>query len=1389
MTSHKPVKQAHDAVPADPRSGLNGPDDERSGSASLRRPRHARGNGGPSFGAPAIVVALALALALLAPASALAGSRAFLRQITGTPTGPGGAVVPFNEPRGITVTKEGDLLVADTFEEGRVFSDLDRFDSAGAFVNTVELKKGLTKPDSLATDSTGNIYVTGKRTLRAEPPFVEVFGATGALLPSAGVFGSREFSGSPAGANVAVDNSTDPFDLSAGSVYVTNSQRPRGIEKFNAKGEPVDFGGATNCEVTKCGYIKGNEITGIPGEGFQSALAPAPTDVAVDNEGNIYALDLTYNGEFSSKPEGAVVEFNPEGVFIRAFTGEENPGLGIYRKGWGITAPVVLVAVAVDPITGQVLVSLEQMGERPVDEGAVDVFEPSGHFVEQITETEPGHLLGPASQMAFDSSGNLYVVAPVKKAVEVYGIHHALPRLTLAEASGRTRTEAVLSGSVDPEGDKLSACSFEYVTEEAFQKEGFTTPSVAECVPGASEVPADSNPHAVHAALNGLTSGVTYRYRLLGTTAGATGGTAQTEPLAFTAPHAPRVDSTSVTNVSSAFADLHAQIDPLGAPTSYHFEYSSDGITWVKTPVTDGEIGQGGTTGSVEASVVQQIGPLLPGTTYTVRVVATSEIEGQAETTLGGTATFTTLSATPEGLPDGRAYELVTPPNKGSAEDMFSQPSLPTFGFVNAYDFGYPSESGDGYLFEAHAGFGAFAGPSQNLYVFRRTGSGWTYTPLASPSLGIQSLAAPVFDPGTLSQVAFFDLSGSTASVGGARSLSLLGSPGGPYSQLSSEAAVVTGVRVNGKIVTPSQVVGASRDLSRVILESPDHSLVPEDETQDEGSQALYEYANGGFTLASIDEQGAPFRCGAELGGKVEAPLLTEVEASSGAQRHAAVSADGAALFFTAPDPHAQNDGPGCWNGPSENTPQLYVRSGGATIEVSAPEAGVTVPANEVHPSVYVGASDDGTKVFFLTETALTRDAQNLHDLELYEYDREAPEGERLRRISAGESGHAAASVVSVPAVSADGSAVYFMADGVLAANRGADGTLAAPGVCERGGGQGSALSLCNLYRYDTVNGSIVYVAQVNDRDVGVASSKPLSPTPELSWYATPDGRYLLFASESDLTGYSTAEAAGSQQNCPENHDFHCKEVYRYSYEPESAAGGRLVCISCDPSGAAPESNAYFAKGASGDAPAGGQVRAISNDGSYAFFDSADPLVAGADNHTQDVYEWEARGRGGCVLARGCVRLISSGADSYPSYFLGMSSYVASGGETVEAGNVFFGTHARLVPQDTDESGDVYDARIGGGFPAPGGKGPCEGNACESPSSAPSDASPGSLTFSGPGNPTPAMPPAAVSKPKPKVKAKPARCKHGFVRKKNKCVKMRRSQKATRAASERRAGR
>ena len=504
-------------------------------------------------------------------------------------------------------------------------------------------------------------------------------------------------------------------------------------------------------------------------------------------------------------------------------------------------------------------------------------------------------------------------------------------------------------------------------------------------------------------------------------------------------------------------------------------------------------------------------------------------------------------------------------------------------------------------------------------------------------------------------------------------------------------------------------------------------------------SRILCESAGGALKLVNFNVKGELLRCGAVLGS----------EEPGGGKAHDAVSADGASVLFTAPDPAAKNDGEGCWNGGSENAPQLYRRSGAKTIELSAPEKGV-VELTGSHPAIYVGAAEDGSRVFFLTESELTREAEadHLEDRELYEWRAEgvagagspsvgvcAAPGGCLARISAGEHAGTGAQVFRVPAVSAHGTAVYFTAFEALAP--GAAKLAPRPHADEEGP--------VNAYRYDTATAATSFLATVNTKDYPTSGCDLEALCPGASWYTTPDGAYLLFATgrEQPSVGYATATPDPTQCRIPHSQgefDGHCQELYRYHYQPGSASGGSIVCVSCDPSGAAPVSNAEFARSAP-EGPASGPVRAMSDNGEYVFFDSADPLVTEAENHTLDVYEWHA----------GRISLISSGSEKAPSYFLGYSPYVNPRGETVEGGNVFFGTHANLVPwQSTESEGNIYDARICQAespcLQAPPQRtGQCEDGSCHPPPPAPSDLTPTSQIFSGAGNltgePSPPPPP------------------------------------------------
>jgi hypothetical protein len=640
-------------------------------------------------------------------------------------------------------------------------------------------------------------------------------------------------------------------------------------------------------------------------------------------------------------------------------------------------------------------------------------------------------------------------------------------------------------------------------------------------------------------------------------------------------------------------------------------------------------------------------------------------------------------------LPDCRAYEQVTPAAKAGAEDMFGN----TGGVGGATsDVGYPSQDGNRFLIDTTASFGTGGASGENSYVFSRGAGGWTFTSLAATGLGVQSLAPEVFNPSDFSEVGVTDRVGSLADPASVRKTSLIGPPGGPYttvySALTSEQA---------------EMVGGAADLSRVVLESEDHQLAPGAAGQDPGSHVLYEWAGGAFGVVNVNTDGSLVSpCGAILG---------QNQGFAGGY-HDAVANDGSKIIFTAPDPRAT--GAGCWDGALSNPPQLYMRTDGVTtVNLSAPEPGVHDP-NGLQAAVYVGASADGSKVFFMTQTQLTAD-DTTHDPELYEYNTHAST-KPLTRISRGVSGSADGHVVFVPAISSDGSTVYFAAQGQLAAG--------APSV------SGKQL---NLYRYDTNAETTTYIATVSRDDYPSTAAVKWYPAAyqdevglavNADWYTNANGRFLVFATAEPVTGFSTTPASGA--HCEDFNtgggNGNCYQVYRYDSTANS-----ITCVSCDPNGAAPVSNARIARSAlRADNPAGTPPRAISEDGRYVFFDSADALVPQARSGVLHVYEWH----------EGAVSLISAAGGPSDSFFLGSSA---------DGSNVFLGTHAQLVPQDTDTSGDLYDARINGGFGQLTESG-CMGSGCLAALPAPPGfATPATATFMGVGNIVP--PPSAVTKP------------------------------------------
>jgi hypothetical protein len=112
-------------------------------------------------------------------------------------------------------------------------------------------------------------------------------------------------------------------------------------------------------------------------------------------------------------------------------------------------------------------------------------------------------------------------------------------------------------------------------------------------------------------------------------------------------------------------------------------------------------------------------------------------------------------------------------------------------------------------------------------------------------------------------------------------------------------------------------------------------------------------------------------------------------------------------------------------------------------------------------------------------------------------------------------------------------------------------------------------------------------------------------------------------------------------------------------------------------------------------------------------------------------------------------------------------------GVSVDGRNVFFTQWAALTPDAIDSTRRLYDARVGGGFAFPSAPVPCSLEACQGIASPPpSDGTPASLSFSGPGNQVDKQVSPKLCGSGKCVKSHPQkRCVKAKVLKRGKCVK------------------
>jgi hypothetical protein len=704
------------------------------------------------------------------------------------------------------------------------------------------------------------------------------------------------------------------------------------------------------------------------------------------------------------------------------------------------------------------------------------------------------------------------------------------------------------------------------------------------------------------------------------------------------------------------------------------------------------------------------------------------------------------------GLPDCRAYELVTPVDKDSGEPHAVVVGLYEAG-LEAVKGARASVSGDRMAWDSEYPLPGSATPGLD-YLSMRGADGWSSENVMPP----QTVAKGLLCPELAGMVAYSsDLSKGILADGFAQTGSFKNEnlncghdeprlvPGEPegFQNLflrdddapSYQLVNVTPPDAPAPVVAPGNnlqyypaaFLGGSSDLSHVVFEEE----LPLTAGAPSGDD-LYEWVGGAVRLVSFLPDGS--QVVGTLAGATRNTEFEEIDEHwvpmNVADARHAVSGDGSRVFFEAGGDlylreHAEQP-----QSPLGAHGECTVPVDACTVQVDASEASGPGGGGR-----FMVASEDGSKVFFTDgDTAgLTSDTVAGSGQNLYEYDLDT--GKLVDLTPAGEAG-----VEGVSGASEDGSYVYFVAEGVLAANAMAGHTAVA--------GQP------NLYVFHAgVTTFVATLAAGSDlcdwtSNMGCLNGQPASPTkgeaPEASGLTarvSANGVFIGFGSVNRLTGYDNTDVNTGQSD---------NEIFLYD-----AATGALACASCDPSGAAPTAPGIirYATRASTNA----EVRTAYpqrnvSDAGQVFFETSDALLPRDTNGMRDVYEYEGGG----------LSLLSSGTSEADSYFLDAS---------VDGSNVFFATAQPLLGRDSDDVYDIYDARVGGGFVEPAGPAPaCEGDECRGPGAvAPGLSVPSSVTFAGAGN----VPPPIAAKPvvRAKPKPKPVECRRGYAKKRGKCVK------------------
>jgi hypothetical protein len=884
-----------------------------------------------------------------------------------------------------------------------------------------------------------------------------------------------------------------------------------------------------------------------------------------------------------------------------------------------------------------------------------------------------------------------------------------LPFVTDSPATSVGQNGATLHGTVNPEGLEVTECKFEYgpASGSAFERS-------VPCNPPAPSFEADTVAHPVSAVLTGLAPNTAYHFRIA---ASNPSGTRTGEALTFTTSGPPQITEVRASDADQGSVTLEAHVNPGSLATSYRFEWGTTTAYGHDVPTDFDPVLA---AGDEPVAVKARVSGLAPAAELHYRLSAANSA--------GTKASPDQLAETLDSceLPERRCFEQVSPLDPGPVAAPGSIQAQTEFQYQAGTEPGSVAYVITPGLPDATKG-------AEDLYLGKRTASGWFSSQLSAPILvrpegsdlastllaasdnltcGFEESTQPLTsDPGPVSvqeaggSVLFrFNPDGSYTAV-----------PSLPPERLTEETSYV--------------LAGFSQDCGKVVFRSraryPGVPAVAIGSTH----EFLYEWDEGTLRgVGYVPSAGGEKEVGAIPGGSEAVQFIVHENFTN------SVSEDGSRVFFTAERQQSAN--------PEEvGAVGLFVREDGlGTRDVSMSET--STPDTLAY---FENAAPDGSRVFFTAPAGLTSEGSS-EGRDLYEYDLEkSPSEHPLKDLTVARAG--SPEVRGVIGVSDDGTHVYFVAQGQLVEGEGK--TLAQ----NRSDGTYSV--------YGESGGVLSYAGTMAEKDLRAAIPE-ISGVGSVSDRVSRDGRYLMYESKADVTGY---------------HSGGVPEIYIFDSEATSEP---IVCASCRQDGrqsVTTEGNVPLVNEPNEDPLHPLQFLVDSDGEPRVFFLSFDDLASGAIEGEENLYEF----------AHGQIFHIATQAAGikHIDFEGNFENFVRFIGVSEDGTDLYFKTARSLLPQDKDERSTVYDARIGGGFPEaappvscdPNAEGSCQGTVASPPTRPPV----GSATFSGPGNPlTRASSIPAGSSPKPTAPSKPV-VHHKKKKKKHKTRRKSKHKQAKRA--------